>query len=233
MSRRVRTNPDHPPRLDGTATLVVLASRKLTPAQKLVWHQHWMMDDGGPDACWMGPTSMAARLGMEVRTIEDYRTWLKAVGLLERIRRTDAKNFGWIPVLPAAAIPRSNRMAEVAGSEAIRLAGILDSHITARVDWISRNPDAGRAEGSPRAPMAVGVSRFLSPDTGRGVCAGEGGKGGALQLQTLERNANSTLPLGSSDNGQMQRQRQDGVVARDTERHGTMEQIGAAMRRMA
>jgi hypothetical protein len=238
-----RLQPDHPLKLPVTAPLVVWASRVLTMTHKAIWHHTWMLDDGGPDGCYIAPGSLAERLGLVARTVEDYRTWLKERDLLFSFRRPLAKNWGWIPTLPAGAMPTSNRVADVAGPVALRLRDVLDQHLEARGSWNDLkdgDPDTDRVHRrkSPRSPpgrdgtvtpIPIGATKTGDPDTDRAQCVGEGGKGGALTPPASEQQAQLRPRLSDL---KATTEAEDGVVARATEKRGGVRRVGDVAQRV-
>lgn len=151
-----------PPKLSKAATLVVKAiprEQGFSDLEKLFWLEHWELDDVKDlplDRCYMGADSMAERLGISVSTVEDYRSKFLKRDLLVSFVRKGARNLGWVAILPPAAMPRSQVVADVAGKEAVRLAGILLQHIRARDEWARRASGESAGHGTLN-PTAVGL----------------------------------------------------------------------------
>jgi hypothetical protein len=123
-----------------SATFVIWASRPerggLTLGEKVVWYHTWAMDQGGADGCYMGDQSLADRIGLKIRTVEQLRYRLRALGLLVSFKRAEGDNTGWIAVLPLGCKPSSGR---AAGREAFTLAEKLDGYLC------ERDPDRATA----------------------------------------------------------------------------------------
>lgn len=124
-----------PARLPMSHTFVVWASRPdrggLTLGEKVIWYQSWALDRG-PEGCYMGAASLAERLGMEVRSVEQLRYRLRKLGLLASFARPGARQPGWVALLPGSCCPTSP---QAAGKEAARLAEELDRYL------LTRDPD--------------------------------------------------------------------------------------------
>lgn len=86
------------------ATRVIKGSRVLTAGEKLVWLEDYALDLG-PEGAWLAPDKMGERLGMKLRTIEDYRQRLANAGLHESAPRPGAKSKSWFAVLPVQFVP--------------------------------------------------------------------------------------------------------------------------------
>src|SRR5437660_6058043 len=80
---RLATAVARPPKLPWCATHVVKACHELTPAEKLTWCEHMMLDNG-LDGCYAGAGPLAARLGCSRHTVEIHRRRFVAAALLTR-----------------------------------------------------------------------------------------------------------------------------------------------------
>src|SRR3990167_11530892 len=75
---------ERPSRLAFAATHVVKASRVLSWGEKALWLETYALDMG-PEGAWLNNACMGQRLGLEERTVKNYRTRLHRVGLLRPI----------------------------------------------------------------------------------------------------------------------------------------------------
>ena len=170
------------PRLLISATFVVWASDTdrggLTLGEKVVWYHTWIMDRGGPDACYMSDRSMAARLGLKDRTVQQLRYRLRKLGLLRSFSRDEGTNEGWVAILPAACMPSSPR---ATGKEAEVLAHLLDRHLC-ELDPGRANTVANRATAI--ANEATTIARNGHPDAT--ALPGKGGRGDGLPTSAVQ-----------------------------------------------
>lgn len=160
---------NRPDKLPAPAQLIVFASLELTAGEKLAWYNHWLIDSGGPDGCYMRPRTMAIRLGATARAVENWRTRLGTLGLLVKWRRAEGTEpFGWRAALPAVqVIPRAfKEAAEVAAD----LAAILDQHIRALTAGPALLPGHHPSIEGGVAPLVTGAAAGgVAVKGGRGV----------------------------------------------------------------
>lgn len=116
---------ERPARLAFAATHVVKASRVLSWGEKAVWLETYALDLG-PEGAWLNNASMGDRLGLQERTVKNYRTRLHDMELLHPIPRPGARSLGWVACLPPACVPHGRR---AAGEMATELARRLDGHL--------------------------------------------------------------------------------------------------------
>lgn len=185
-----------PQKLTFSATFVIWASNELTAAEKIVWFHDWALDRGGPDAAFMSTQSLAQRIAMEPKTVEQYRGRLRRLGLHESLHRRDARNLGWVATLPPECVPRGSA---IAGKEAVRLAGLLDSHIRARDARLKQGSESDRHEHLEQTQIRPSdrdrqVSRSL-----RGADRDALGGGGARATSGVSSEAQ--LQLGVTERG--------------------------------
>lgn len=149
-------------------TFVVWASRPerggLTLGEKVVWYHSWALDQDGPDGCYASDRSIADRLGLQERTVQQLRYRLRKLGLLASFERSEGDNPGWVAVLPEKCRPSSPR---AAGAEAFALAKLLDAWLLERDP--DRNPHCtSGATPIARQPMAAAAalaSRAATPSS--------------------------------------------------------------------
>ena len=167
------TTDERPARLAFAATHVVKASRVLSWGEKAVWLETYALDMG-PEGAWLNNACMGQRLGLEERTVKNYRTRLHRLGLLASIPRPGARSPGWVATLPARCVPHGRR---AAGELATELALELDGNL--------RDLDGGQAElkghnggavevpeqGPQRTPNRGHSAR--APSEGGGIEGGE------------------------------------------------------------
>ncbi len=116
---------ERPARLAFAATHVVKASRVLSWGEKAVWLETYALDLG-PEGAWLGNAGMGQRLGLEERTVKNYRTKLHRAGLLVPVPRPGARSVGWVARLPPTCVPHERR---AAGETSARLAALLDGQL--------------------------------------------------------------------------------------------------------
>lgn len=150
-----------PERLFESATLVVWACAELTEGQRILWYHTWRMDKGleraARDRCYMGAASMGRRIAIASGTVADYWSLMARMGLILPFARPEGRNFGRIAILPPACMPRSQEMADVAGEEAERLAGLLAVHLrTLKETWARQSPGPRSVQGGSQTPTGMG-----------------------------------------------------------------------------
>lgn len=116
---------ERPVKLPFAATHVIRASRGLSWGEKAVWLELWALDNG-PEGAWISDQSLASRLGLEDRTVKNYRFGLRARRLAVTVPRPGARQVGWVMTLPAIAVPRATR---AAGDIAVSCAQALDKYL--------------------------------------------------------------------------------------------------------
>ena len=135
-----------------SATFVIWASQPerggLTLGEKVVWYHTWGLDQESADACYMGDQSLSDRLGLKIRTIQQLRYRLRALGLLMSFKRVEGDNLGWVAVLPTGCTPSTPR---AAGKESFELAKKLDSYLKAK--------DPARATRVAEKAMSIASDR--------------------------------------------------------------------------
>lgn len=80
------------------ATAIVRASRRLTPAEKLLFALVSELDRGGARGCFMSQDERARQLGLGIRTVRDAEDRLESLGLL--LRRRAGRSVELFPLLP-------------------------------------------------------------------------------------------------------------------------------------
>lgn len=194
---------ERPAKLPLPAQLVVWGAEGVTMTEKAVWYHTWFLDQGREDGCYIGARSMAARLGVRERTIEDARARLRRLGLLASWTRPEGREHGYRARLPLGfAVPRTFKEATPEQSRA------LDRHIVA-VDagpTATPYPEPRQARthdhGAP-VPSAEGASR-------------KGGRGEGASLAFSSSQANSQLHTAFEDAGKAE----DAAVEFDLEKRG-------------
>jgi len=224
------------------ATFVVWAARMLTLGEKVVWYHHWALDRSRPgqsngDHCYMSAASMAERLGLSPYTVEEYRSHLVHMGLMESFRRQGATNRGWVALLPDRCHPRTE---EVAGPEGVRLAGALDEHIGARLDWLVQQGKWPAKEVSERRTAASRshIRRRAGAPSDSGHVARAAALGGRGEHPTSASVRETQLPPAVREDGVGARalEAEDGAhrrSAEEAERRGWAMIREAARRRAA
>lgn len=190
---------DRPPKLPSVALLVVWGSQVLTLGEKVVWYHDWTLDQGGPDGSYISHASLSARLGgsLSPATISTTRQRLKRLTLHHALVRVDARNLGWVSVLPVGFTPRLPR-------EAAGLAVSLDTHLRKLEAWVK---ESGRhAPDSPVRPYQT--ERWPRTSQSEPLATAMGGLGG-LSSQSLQRET----PLSSAVSSTSEKRDEKGVGA--------------------
>src|SRR6266516_2652924 len=134
-----------PPQLPWSATHVVKACQEMTPAEKLSWVEHMVLDNG-LDGCFAGAGQLAARLGCARHTVEIHRRRFIAADLLERRSQGPGFTDHWFPTLPPQCVPPSTRLS---ADFVARLADRLDLHLRRLNGRPERLPTPEDHEGDP------------------------------------------------------------------------------------
>lgn len=190
---------ERPPKLPPAALLVVWGSQVLTLGEKVVWYHDWTLDQGGPDGSYISHASLSARLGasLSAATISTTRQRLKRLTLHHALVRADARNLGWVSVLPVGFTPRIPK-------EAAGLAVALDTHLRKLEAWVK---ESGRhAPDSPVRPYQVDREPRTSPP--ESLATAMGGLGG-LSSAVPKRET----PLSSAVNSTSEKRDEKGVGA--------------------
>jgi hypothetical protein len=212
---------ERPARLAFAATHVVKASRVLSWGEKAVWLESYALDCG-PEGAWISNTGMGQRLGLEERTVKNYRTRLHKMGLLHPVPRPGARTVGWVACLPPAAIPHGRRGA---GDVATALALALDGHL--RTLGFGPPELKGHEGGAVEAPEEGPQRTQNRGRPAQAPSANEGGKGGALQPRsTIE---DQLLPVVTEDG----EDGDAGTPARRMEKSARPELVGDILKRRA
>jgi hypothetical protein len=187
---------ERPPRLHLVALCTIWACGELSANEKIVYYHLWSLDNG-PEGAWIATDSLAQRLHLSPKTIEDIRARLVQLGLLMSLPRPGARQRGWVCLMPAEFVPRA-RVLRDAYREAPGLAFLFDRHLVARLAWAAgragQAPDEGRAIDPSADESSTRYRTGSAPRPGRGstsTAAALGGVGGAPP--TSEATYESTL----------------------------------------
>lgn len=215
---------DRTPKLPLVATLVIWGSLELTDSEKIVWYHTWLLDSVPVDGCYQAARSMGQRTGRSQKTIEDARSSLSAMELIDSFPRPGTVQPGWFAKLPASLVPKAKDLSSA--TREVHEPGGQREKFDERVHRAKASrqraepgPDIGR-KGVPRGDGGRfrGLSE-VSSDTARSASAGEGVGGGAptSAFEAIER----SLPPAVTEH-----QRQVGVGSSEPER-----QVGDLRRR--
>lgn len=166
---------DRPRKLSPICTLVVWGAHDLTLGEAVVWYHDWALDQGGPDGAYISHKSMEARLGgkLTAATISKVRQRLKSLGLHQSLTRQDARNVGWVSILPPQCQPHTYRDVPV-------MATTLDQYLRGLAEWRERGRDGPSGwDATVQQDGLHGPSR-RTPETTSEAAALVGGQGGSL-----------------------------------------------------
>lgn len=217
---------DRSPRLPLVSTLVIWGSLELTDSEKIVWYHTWLLDSVPVDGCYQSARSMGQRTGRSQKTVEDARSTLSAMELVDSFPRPGTVQPGWFAKLPASLVPKAKDLSSV--SREVHEAGGQREKFDERVRGYRAKASRQRTEPGPDigrkgVPRGTGgrfrVRSEEASDTARSASTGEGVGGGAPTSvsETIER----SLPPAVT-----QRQRQVGVGSSEPDR-----QVGDLRRR--
>jgi len=171
----------------------VKACTTLSATEKLVWLEHYELDQG-PDGAFIGAGPLAARLGLSREVIEGYRRRLAAKRLVVRDPRGHGKTDRWYVDLPPQCRPQARRLTpDQVAVYAERLELHLDTlrpapqppasgeptPTTAQAQTTDRNPPLWYAPGSHSIeldPAQSGMHQSATPSTTVGGEVGEVGE---------------------------------------------------------
>ncbi len=162
---RLATEPARPPKLPWCATHVVKACQEMTPAEKLSWVEHMVLDNG-LDGCFAGAGQLAARLGCTRHTVEIHRRRFIAADLLERRSQGPGFTDHWFPTLPPQCVPPSTRLS---ADLVARLADRLDLHLRRLKGTANRPATPADHEGDP-STMAPSTPAQPEGELGTTIC---------------------------------------------------------------
>jgi len=162
---RLATAVARPPKLPWCATHVVKACHELTPAEKLTWCEHMMLDNG-LDGCYAGAGPLAARLGCSRHTVEIHRRRFVAADLLTRGRAPAGYTDHWFPTLPPQCVPPSTRLS---ADLVARLADRLDLHLR-RLKGTANRPATPADHALDPSTMAPSTPADHDGELGATIC---------------------------------------------------------------